>query len=226
MKIIAISATPHKQIGASTALLEQVFNGIKKTDQSAECKTIFLADKKINYCRGCAVCLMKGSCPQKDDLEELVDEMKSSDGIIFSSPVYVMTVTAQMKTFLDRLLAYFHRPVLQDKYGLAISVSAGWGDEEVGAYLSGLLSALGVKSIGYVRAIAVGPGMFADQEQAFEHAQRMGENLAKAIKEKWQIPKSSKNYCFHLFLVDMVQKYPQLFKVDYEFWKEKGKIKD
>jgi multimeric flavodoxin WrbA len=225
MKILAISGTPHKNIGASTILVDQVFESIRKVDPSADCETIFLASKKIGYCTGCGICLSRGDCPQKDDMDEIMQKMSESDGLILSSPVYAFHVTAQMKTFVDRLIPYGHRPGFAGKYSLAVSVSSGWGDEAVAVYLADLLSGLGASSIGTLRATATGPGMFRDQEAAMEQADRMGRQLASAIIEKWNFPQSSIVSTFRVFLVDLIQKYPSLFKEDCRYWEEKGFIK-
>ena len=225
MKIIAISGTPHKKIGASTTLVNQVFEGVKKAAPSAEFETIFLASKNIGYCTGCAHCLTKGDCTLKDDMNEITGLMLAADGIIFSSPVYAFHVTAQMKTFVDRLIAYGHRPALTGKYSLAVCVSSGWGDEATAVYMSEILTGLGAVSVGTVRATALGPGMFRDKEAAFENADRMGRQLAAAIIEKWNIPQSSIVNTFRGFLLGLIQEYPSIFSEDYRYWEEKGVLK-
>jgi len=151
--------------------------------------------------------------------------MLAADGIIFSSPVYAFHVTAQMKTFVDRLIAYGHRPVLTGKYSLAVCVSSGWGDEATAVYMSEILTGLGAVSVGTVRATALGPGMFRDKDAAFENADRMGRQLAAAIIEKWNIPQSSIVNTFRGFLIDLIQEYPSIFSEDYRYWEEKGVLK-
>lgn len=225
MKILAISGTPHKSIGASTTLLKHVFEGVKKVDSESICENIYLVRKRIGYCKGCGNCLTNGECPQKDDMTGIIEKMFAADAIILSSPTYTFHVSAQMKTFIDRLLQFSHRPQLEGRYGLALAVSAGWGDTETANYLSMFLSGLGITSIGSLHAIANGPGMFRDEENAIEHADRMGQQLARAIKEKWKFPQTVMNNIFPLFLVDMIQRYPSLFREDFKYWEEKGKLK-
>lgn len=226
MKILAISGTPHRNIGSSSILLKHVFEGVKNVAPDTICENIFIVKKKIGYCKGCASCLTNDECAQKDDMNEIVQKMLLADGIILTSPTYIGSVTAQMKTFIDRLLPYAHRPRLDGKYGLSVSVSAGWGDEVVGEYMAGFLTGLGVTNIGVLRAIATGPNIFLDKEIAIEHANRMGQQLARAINEKWRIPKSSSLNVFNLFLVDMIKKHSALFNEDYKYWQAKGYIKN
>ena len=62
-------------------------------------KKISLKDKNINYCTGCGVCLNgEKSCPQKDDMGEVLEKMIAADVIVMATPVYFYTMCAQMKT--------------------------------------------------------------------------------------------------------------------------------
>jgi multimeric flavodoxin WrbA len=72
----------------------------------AETETIYLKDRNINYCLGCFHCLTKtpGICVHKDDMPPLLEKVRLADVLVYASPLYIYTVTAQMKTFLDRCL--------------------------------------------------------------------------------------------------------------------------
>jgi multimeric flavodoxin WrbA len=43
------------------------------------------------------------SCVIDDDEKKLYQEIVKSDGVILGSPAYFQSVTAQMKTFIDRI---------------------------------------------------------------------------------------------------------------------------
>jgi multimeric flavodoxin WrbA len=116
--------------------------------------------------------------------------MAEVDGIIFASPVYLGTVTRQMKTFLDRCLPLGHRPQLMGKYGLAVAVSAGIQDVETRDYLQNALTSFGVSVVGGICGIAVGPGFLDEEEIVTEHATRLGNQLVTAIREKHQYPET------------------------------------
>ena len=83
--------------------------------------------------------------------------------MILASPVDFRQVTAQFKTFLDRCRTLGHRPRAAWKPGLAVSVSAGWGETEVARYLALTLRAFGAFAV-ILTAIAVGPGHFLGKE--------------------------------------------------------------
>ncbi len=52
---------------------------------------------------GCGACLNGGkSCPQKDDMAEVLEKMIAADVIVMATPVYFYTMNAQMKTLIDR----------------------------------------------------------------------------------------------------------------------------
>ena len=148
--------------------------------------------------------------------------MAEVDGIIFASPVYLGTVTGQMKTFLDRCLPLGHRPQLMGKYGLAIAVSAGIQDVETRDYLQNALTSFGVSVVGGICGIAVGPGFLEEEEILTEHATRLGNQLVTAIREKHQYPETGEFRRARAFFRDLIIRYQGLFQKDYEYWNEKG----
>ena len=162
MKILAILGSPHGLEGATNELLTQVLESCRK--EGAQTETIVLSKQKILYCVGCGNCLTEGECSIKDDVPKIHKKMSEVDGIIFASPVYLGTVTGQMKTFLDRCLPIGHRPSLQGKYGLAVVASAGIMDVPTKVFLENALTAFGVTCVGGICGIAVGPGMFEQEE--------------------------------------------------------------
>jgi multimeric flavodoxin WrbA len=98
--ILVLSSSPRRG-GNSDLLCEQFVAGAKDAGHHAE--KIFLKDKNINYCQGCGACLNGGkSCPQKDDMGEVLEKMTAADVIVMATPVYFYTMCAQMKTLIDR----------------------------------------------------------------------------------------------------------------------------
>jgi len=74
--------------------------------KGAETKIVLLSEKTIHPCKGCFACWVKtpGECIQKDDMKEVLKKLWSCDLVIFASPLYVDCVSAQLKTFMDRML--------------------------------------------------------------------------------------------------------------------------
>ena len=46
-------------------------------------------------------------CPQKDDAAEVIEKMIAADVIVMATPVYFYTMSAQMKTLIDRCCARY-----------------------------------------------------------------------------------------------------------------------
>lgn len=104
-KIVILSSTPRRG-GNSELLCEQISAGAK--DAGHQVNKIFIRDYKINYCTGCGVCFNGGkSCPQQDDMAEILDRMVAADVIVMATPVYFYTMSGQMKTLIDRTCARY-----------------------------------------------------------------------------------------------------------------------
>jgi len=99
-KILGIIGSPNKQ-GNTALLVREVLKTAEA--QGSETKILCLADFQLSPCNGCRSCLETGKCMIKDDIEELFTEMLQADGIVIGSPVYFGGVTAQVKTFIDRV---------------------------------------------------------------------------------------------------------------------------
>ncbi|MGN0494176.1 MAG: flavodoxin family protein [Acutalibacteraceae bacterium] len=97
--VLIISASPRKN-GNSDILCDRFAEGAAESGHKVE--KIFLADKKIGYCRGCGVCNSTHKCVQQDDMAEILDKTVKADVIVLATPVYFYSVDGQMKTFIDR----------------------------------------------------------------------------------------------------------------------------
>lgn len=220
MKILGIVGSPHRKIGNTYKIVERMLNETEK--MGAEKEIVLLSDLEINYCSGCGTCLREGECPQKDDVKEIKEKMLAADGIVLGSPVYVMHVTAQMKTFIDRCVSFGHRPCLQGKYGASVSVFAGVGSvEDVADYMNRLLLGWGASPVGKACGYAVRPGELS--KSVLDQAAELGRELVKAIREKrepqdWMKTETKEQ------LRQLIVRNRDFFKADYEYWKEKGWI--
>lgn len=98
-KILILSSSPRKN-GNSDFLANEFMRGAQDTGHCVE--KIFLKDKKINYCTGCGVCYDTKKCVQNDDVAQILEKMVSADVIVLVTPVYFYTMSAQLKTLIDR----------------------------------------------------------------------------------------------------------------------------
>jgi putative sterol carrier protein/putative NADPH-quinone reductase len=104
MKMLAINGSPRGTDSNTDRILLPFLEGAREA--GAETETVYLKGKEINYCIGCFTCWTKtpGVCIHKDDMPELLEKMRPADILVYASPLYVYTVTAQMKAFMDRTI--------------------------------------------------------------------------------------------------------------------------
>jgi multimeric flavodoxin WrbA len=99
MKLLGISCSPRKD-GNTVAMLNEALKAAKS--DGAEVELYSVAGKNIQPCNGCWACTKTGICVIKDDMQELYNKIIAADGIIFGTPIYSWSMTAQAKTIIDR----------------------------------------------------------------------------------------------------------------------------
>jgi multimeric flavodoxin WrbA len=114
-----------------------------------EYEIVRLSDYRLEVCKGCCVCFLKGEkyCPLKDDRDVLIEKMMASDGVVFASPNYSFQVSAIMKTFLDRLGFGFHRPRFFGKTFTSIVAQGIYGGGKIVSYLDFVGNGLGFNTV-------------------------------------------------------------------------------
>jgi multimeric flavodoxin WrbA len=97
--MLVINGSPRKG-GNTETVLNAFIEGAKEA--GAEVTTIRLVEIEHKNCKGCNACHKNGVCVIKDALTPVFDQMLESDILVLASPIYSMTVTAEMKSFIDR----------------------------------------------------------------------------------------------------------------------------
>lgn len=106
-RVLILSSSPRKG-GNSDTLCEEFRRGAAEAGNDVE--KIFLADKTIHYCTGCSACSLYGKpCAQQDDAAEIIGKMVAAEVIVMATPVYFYTMSAQMKTLIDRCCGLYTR---------------------------------------------------------------------------------------------------------------------
>ena len=102
-KIVVLSGSPRKE-GNTEKLAAAFIEGAKEAGKNV---VVFrTADMKISGCRGCEHCFKeKGVCVQKDDMQAVLEALKTADTLVLVSPVYYFDMTAQLKLAIDRTYA-------------------------------------------------------------------------------------------------------------------------
>jgi multimeric flavodoxin WrbA len=151
---LGIIGSPRKG-GNTESLVDEVFNGMQESGVKVD--KIFLNQLNIKPCKACDVCLKKGKCVQKDDMQNILEKIKQNNTIVLGTPLYFWGPTAQFKAFIDRF--YGARKALEGKN---IIIVIPFGDTEVKdtCYLTGMLK----ETLRFLKAnitdIIYAPGVF------------------------------------------------------------------
>jgi multimeric flavodoxin WrbA len=123
MKVVGITGS----LRAKSNTLQYVTAALKVLDQNGfETELISLRGKEIKPCNGCYDCMKKGYCTIKgDDFDEILDKMRTAEGLILASPVYLSSVVPQMLALLARatFVAYWNDKFFTGKVGGPITVA-------------------------------------------------------------------------------------------------------
>jgi multimeric flavodoxin WrbA len=220
MRVLAIIGSPRN--GNSYKTTQLVEKKMKELGE-VEFEYLFLRDAGIGHCVGCHNCIIRGegSCPHKENIEKIENQLMGADGVIFVSPIYTFHITALMKNFIDHFSYLVHRPRFFGKQAM-VFVQRGGMFKEALNYLIKV-----VRSWGFDVSCKLG---IPDLEPLTENFKN------KCLKE---IDKSSKK--FYRSIKNSKLKSPSLhdiitFKVwkinaaackdsipeDFSYWKEKG----
>lgn len=215
MKILLISASPHKETSETFCLAKEVLKGCA---DSGESEIIHISDHEIGFCRHCEMCHTKiMECPIKDDAMGILEKMIASDGIILASPNYISQVTGLMKNLFDRSGHFIHCKRLLGKY-IAGVVSSGSGeDKAVLDYMKYYGHVCGAQYAGGVSSCR--PVSNDTKEEAF----LLGKSLCAAIRDKKIFPDQMKileagHERFKTIMTMRKNDWPD----EYRYWQNKG----
>lgn len=218
MKVLGINASPRGSNSQTLRLVRAVLDGAKKA--GAETELVDLCKLDIEYCNACGVCFAKGRCIHEDDFAELYQKILKADGLVLGSPNYFHTVTAQMKTMLDRMADTIHCQLLTGKYGCSVATAGSPASEEVTDYLNRILIGFGANVVGQVGASPRLPGaMEAAEKKAFA----LGEELAEAIREERVYPDHEAVHQERReYFKALVEMNRDIWTHEHEHWKRMG----
>lgn len=178
-KIIVLMGSPRK--GGNTDLLCDAF--IRGAEESGnETEKIDLGDKNIHYCIDCEACRKNGgNCifKDRDDFEDIIQKIIAADDFVIASPVYFYSLSAQMKTMIDRFFA--RESEVHDKTAYFITACAAPGKEFADtavACFRGLTSCLkNTKEGGIVTGFGSMEKGSVKNKPAVQEAYEMGKNI-------------------------------------------------
>jgi len=182
-KVLVLLGSPRRK-GNSAILAERIAGGAKAAGAAVE--TVYLHALAIAPCKACYACQKPKSkgCAIDDDMQPIYRKMIEADAWVIASPVYWFTMSAQLKLWMDRCLAF--GAYGKDPFeGKRIAVALTYGGED--PFDSGCVNALrtfqdayryvGAKIVGMVYGSAMEPGDILANKALLKEAKALGTKL-------------------------------------------------
>lgn len=197
-KIIIVEASPRED-GNSTILAREVAAGARFFGTQVE--TVHIHGMDIGPCTACNACQssLAADCVIDDDMKAIYSRLRTADAIVYATPIYWFTVSAQIKLFMDRCyaLTFLGAQPAEDGDGQVETFETDLGGKKFGVvmtygdvdpFASGAVNAIrtfqdmaryvGSELVGFVYGSAQGPGEVADNTDLMRQAFDLGRALA------------------------------------------------
>jgi multimeric flavodoxin WrbA len=213
-----------------SARKKNTYNSVKKflnileSFGGIETEIVLLCDYKIQYCKGCKLCLDKGEefCPLKDDRDKLLEKIACSDGVIFASPNYSFQVSGIMKCFLDRIGFNFHRPRYFGKIFTNIVFQGIYGGDKIVKYLDFVGDGLGFNIIKGICLTAFEPMSEYERSRIDKSIEKLSHLFYEKFNQPtYPVPSILKLMIFRMSRTSIKMALNDNYR-DYTYYKEKG----
>ncbi len=185
MRVLGIVGSPRKD-GNTEILMKEALDVAREA--GCETEMFLMSEKQVAPCDACATCFEVGGCVVQDDMQELYGMMDRADAIIFGSPVYFGSVSAQTKAVMDRTFSLLRRRALKNKVAGTLVVTRRVGAIQARSLLYAFCIAQGMLvaggAIGYGREpgdVLTGVGGGIDMT-AIGEARLLGTNVVQLAK--------------------------------------------
>ena len=185
MRVLGIVGSPRKS-GNTEILMNEVLNVAREA--GCETELFLMSEKQVAPCDACGTCFEVGACVVQDDMQELYAMMDRADAIVFGSPVYFGSVSAQTKAIMDRTFSLLRRRSLKNKVAGTLVVTRRVGAIQARSLLYAFCIAQGMLvaggAIGYGREpgdVLTGVGGGIDMT-AMSEAHLLGTNVVQLAK--------------------------------------------
>lgn len=186
MKVLGIVCSPRKG-GNTEIMMNEALAGARSYGAETELWTT--AGKELKPCDGCETCRKRdGKCHIEDDMQELFLKVLAADGIIFGSPSYFGSVTAQAKMVIDRLYSLYNMYVLPNKVAGVISVATSRGHEGVWHQFSSFINHCHMFPADYAFGFAGDKGDVRKDRYAMKSSEELGKQIVSLIKQQFHWP--------------------------------------
>jgi multimeric flavodoxin WrbA len=186
-KLIIVKGSPREN-GNSALLAARVAAGAEAA--GAEVESFYLHGMDIQPCDACDFCqgAAEIGCVIEDDMQILYPKIREADAILYVSPIYWFTVSAQLKLFMDRCYSLGGGSDYAEEHALAgkrIGIVLTYGDDD--PFNSGAVNALRTfqdifnyipaEIVGMVYGQASGAGEIKENRDLMAKAYELGRKL-------------------------------------------------
>lgn len=135
MNILVLNGSPRPQ--GETAKMVSVFRKAAE-NMGHEVREFNVCRMHIHGCLACEYCHGKGrgSCAQKDDMQEIYEKLRDTDMLVLASPIYYHNISGQLKCVIDRFYALLYPKAPEKLKKVAMFLASGDPDMAEGARFS------------------------------------------------------------------------------------------
>jgi multimeric flavodoxin WrbA len=193
-QIVIVKGSP-REVGNSAILAGQVAAGAEAA--GAEVESFYLHGMDIQPCDACDSCQGAADmdCIIDDDMQILYPKLREVDAIVYASPIYWFTVSAQMKLFMDRCYGLgddISEPEDHVLAGKRVGIVLTYGGDD--PFDSGAVNAIRTfqdtfnyipaEIVGIVYGAALEAGEIRKDQEVMGKAYELGNKLASATGDR------------------------------------------
>lgn len=230
MQIVVVNGT---EIRGCTYHIKESFLEVLRDGN--EIREFYLPKDLPHFCCGCKNCFFKSEqlCPHAEYVMPIWNAILNADLIIFTSPVYALRTTAQMKTLLDHFCVHWmvHRPDerMFNKRAViltnAIGVFNGGAQKDIATSLSWLgVSDIKKLGIGLLEGVVWNELSDKRKKIIIGKTKRLAERYKKAHVAHKGI-KVKMKFAISKMMHQAVAKNEKILSADNQYWVDKGWIK-
>jgi hypothetical protein len=165
-----------RRLGNCVVMVKEISTHI---EAGHDLRLIRMPSLNIRPCKACYACVTGMPCPQRDDMDFLLDRIVEADAVIIASPVYFLGAHSIFKQVLDRGFLFYR--VLRETYGKpCILLNLYAIDDRVGVSSQTLMSFaawLGLTIKANVDLMAALPGEIVLQQESVSTAKALAQQL-------------------------------------------------
>ena len=167
-------------------------------------------------CLGCIRCGYDGTCVYNDDMQYVLEELKSADAIIIAATIKDRYLSSRWKLFFDRSFCNGHRPVNMGK--------------QIGYIISGPLKQLpnlreilqAMAEVGRMNLVGYVTDEYNTSEEITALLKTFAQRLLHQTETNAAKPKTFLGVGGHLIFRDLIYNMRGIFRQDHIFYKKHG----